>query len=141
MKQLILAAETSQTSQSTLEKLAPMGLIIAVCAVVLVLGVFIYRGTWRSPVSKVYPGGPVLLVYIPVGFIVAVIGASVSIIWPPRDYGWSAVVWLGLMVLGGVIAVVGFIVGATAHPRALLPKWVRAELINKPAGPKDRNIT
>ena len=134
----MLSAALAVSTQSTADKLAPMGVLIAVLLVILVFGVIMYRGIWRTPVSKVYPGGVVLLVYIPIGFIVGIIGASVSIIWPPREYGWSMAVWLGLMAIGGLIGILGFIVGATAHPRALLPRWVRNELANNSNGSKNR---
>ncbi|WP_213816898.1 hypothetical protein [Glaciihabitans sp. dw_435] len=113
------------TSEINAHSFSTVGMVLVWCLVALAIGIVLNRGVLQNWVGSVYPGGYTMVLYIPLGFTIAVVGAMVSIVWPPRDHPWAYVVWLGLMGLGGAIAIFGFFIGVTGHPRALLPKWLR----------------
>lgn len=113
------------TNEINGDSFSTVGMVLIWCLVALAIGTALNRGVLQNWVGGVYPGGYTMVLYIPLGFTIAVVGAMVSIVWPPRDHPWAYVLWLGLMALGGAIAILGFFIGVTGRPRALLPKWLR----------------
>lgn len=93
----------------------------------LTMGALVATGRWRTPVLKVYPGVGVGLIFMSLGFILAMTLVLLLKIWPSTWVPSPAAISYLLVPMSLLSMLYGFFVGAVG-PKRLLPRWQREEL-------------
>ncbi|WP_213816899.1 hypothetical protein [Glaciihabitans sp. dw_435] len=131
------------------DDLLRLGGLVLVALALLALGIAVFRGGIFTKLYWTrYEGGPAMLLYAAIGFLVALVGAFIHVLFSPSDYPWSEAVSTAFIFVGMIGAVLSVVVvGIFAWPRALLPRWRRDQLDRRdgkpvrpaPAPPRDES--
>ncbi|WP_167042841.1 hypothetical protein [Salinibacterium sp. ZJ454] len=115
-----------------------LSLFIVGCVVLILMGLAVVTGRWKTPVRHVLPGVGSGLLILGAGMVILAVVGIVGSLWtlettPEAQHSIVRGILMIGIPLGFLLCGVGLVVGSYARPRWLLPRWQREELAERDA--------